>query len=341
MPPPSNPNHARPAAPLLALAAQLLRAGRPADAIAPLREAALLQPSNPIIQHDLGLACLEVDRVPDAIAAFRRAVASNPRYTDAYFRMGIALEKLGDLGGAILAYDRATELLPSLTEAWFRAGALVYTLGHRNEAIGCFRRAAATGPKTSFGRLGAARALLTEDRDAEAERVLRRTLARDPTNAMAYDLLGNLVAEFGRFDEAHDCFARAIAIAPLMAGIYYDLVRCRPVTTVDDGLLARMEAALAAPGLEVAQRLRVHLALGKAADDLGDYALAMQHFDAADAVRRGSKAFDSAAFDTQINRLIARCTPELIARAPELGCGDPTPVLIIGMPRSGTTLVEQ
>jgi tetratricopeptide (TPR) repeat protein len=135
----------------------------------------------------------------------------------------------------------------------------------RDEAIGCLRRAAATGPKTSFGRLGAARALLTEDRDAEAERVLRRTLALHPTNAMAYDLLGNLLAEFGRFDEAHDCFARAIAIAPLMAGAYYDLVRCRPVTTADDGLLARMEAALATPGLEVAQRLRVHLALGKAA----------------------------------------------------------------------------
>jgi hypothetical protein len=81
--------------------------------------------------------------------------------------------------------------------------------------------------------------------------------------------------------------------------------------------------------------------VGKAADDLGDYALAMQHFDVADAVRRGSGSFDSAAFDTQINRLIARCTPELIARAPELGSGDATPVLIIGMPRSGTTLVEQ
>ena len=102
-----------------------------------------------------------------------------------------------------------------------------------------------------------------------------------------------------------------------------------------------MEAALATPGLEVAQRLRVHLALGKAADDLGDYALAMQHFDVADAVRRGSGSFDSATFDTRINRLIARCTPELIARAPELGSGDATPVLIIGMPRSGTTLVEQ
>jgi tetratricopeptide (TPR) repeat protein len=336
-----NPSAPQQVAPLLALATQLLSAGRPDDAIAPLREAALLQPSNPIIQHDLGLACLEVGRVPDAIAALQRAVASNPRYADAYFRLGVALEKLGNIGGAIVAYDRVTQLLPSLTEAWFRAGALVYTLGHRDEAIGCFRRAAATGGKTSFGRLGKARALLTEDRNQEAEQVLRRTVALDPRNAMAHDLLGTLLSEFGRFDEARECFQRAIAIAPLLAGCYYDLVRCRPVTSNDDGLLQRMEAAFATPGLEAAQRVRLHLALGKAADDLGDYALAMQHFDAADAVRRGSLSFDSATFAIETDHLITRCTPELIARAPELGSCDATPVLILGMPRSGTTLVEQ
>ncbi len=336
-----NPTAPQQVAPLLALATKLLKAGRPADAIAPLREAALLEPFNPTIQHDLGLAYLEVGRVPDAIAALQWAVASNPRYADAYFRLGIALEKLGDIGGAVVAYDRATELLPSLTEAWFRAGALVYELGHRDEAIGCFRRAAATGSKTKFGRLGKARALLTEDRNHEAEQVLRETLVADPRNAMAYDLLGNLLSEFGRFDEARACFERAIAIAPLLAGSYYDLVRCRPVTSDDDGLLQRMESSLSTPGLEAVQRLRLHLAIGKAADDLGDYALAMRHFDAADAVRRGSAAFDSAAFSIEVDRLINRCTSEWIARAPELGSSDATPVLIIGMPRSGTTLVEQ
>ena len=338
-----SPNPAAPqqVASLLTLATQLLRAGRQADAIAPLRDAALLQPSNAIIQHDLGLACLEVGRVPDAIAALQRAVASNPRYADAYFRLGIALEKFGDIGGAVVAYDRATKLLPSLAEAWFRAGALVHTMGHRDEAIGCFRRAAATAAKTSYGRLGKARALLIEDRNQEAEQVLREALVADPGNAMAYDLLGNLLSEFGRFDESRACFERAISIAPLLAGSYYDLVRCRRVTSNDDGLLQQMEAALATPGLEATQRHRLHLAIGKAADDLGDYALAMQHFDAADAVRRGSNSFDSAAFSTEIDRLIARCSPEWTARAPELGSGDVTPVLIVGMPRSGTTLVEQ
>ncbi len=341
MPPSPQPLRSGHVARLLASAAEFLRQGRPAEAVAPLSEAARLQPSNSRIHHDLGLACLEIGRAPDAVAAFRRAIAADPRYADAHFRLGIALEKLNDLGGAVLAYDRATELLPSLTEAWFRAGAIVHMLGHRTEAIGCFRRAAATGRKNKFGRLGEARALLTEERDAEAERVLRQTLTVEPTNAMACDLLGDLLAQSGRFDEAYEWFQRAIALAPEMAGTYYDLVRCRRLTAADEGLLAQMEKALAKSGLDATQGQRLHLALGKAADDLGDYALAMRHLDAADAVRRKTASFDSAAFDTQVDRIIARCTPEWIAQAPDLGADDATPVLIVGMPRSGTTLVEQ
>ena len=338
-----SPNPAPPqqVAALLALATRFLSAGRPSDAIAPLRDAALLQPSNPIIQHDLGLACLEVGRVPDAVAAMRRAVADDPGYADAHFRLGIALEKLGNINGALSAYDRATKLLPSLAEAWFRSGALAYILGHREQAIGCFRRAAITGDRNSFGRLGKARALLIEDRNEEAEQVFRETLVADPRNAMAYDLLGNLLSEIGRFDEARACFERAIAIAPPLAGSYYELVRCRPVTSDDDCLLQGMQAALATPGLEAGQRLRLHLAIGKAAEDLGDYGLAMQHFDAADVVRRGSGSFDSATFSIEIDQLISRCTPEWVGQACELGSSDATPVLILGMPRSGTTLVEQ
>lgn len=328
-------------APLLAQAAKLLKAGRPDAAIAPLRAAAALQPNSANVWHDLGLACLEAGQTAEAVRALQHATAIDPRYTDAFFRLGIALEQQGETNAAILAYDRATELLPSHTEAWYRAGNLVSTLGHLPEAIGCFRRAAATGPKTSFGRLGAARALLCEEREAEAEVALRRLLALDRTNALALDMLGNLLSESGRFDEARDCFARAIASAPVLAGAYYDLVRCRRITPDDAGLPEQIEAAIATPGLDPMQRLRVHLAVGKAADDLGDYERAMRHFDAAGALRRSAVAFDSAEFDRQVGRIIDRFTPGTIARAPELGSSDRLPVLIVGMPRSGTTLTEQ
>jgi tetratricopeptide (TPR) repeat protein len=336
-----NPVPPQQVAPLLALATQFLKAGRPDDAITPLRDAALLQPSNANIQHDLGLACLESGRLAEAIAALQQAVASSPNFGDAHFRLGIAFEKLGDTRGAIGAYDRATKLLPSLTEAWFRAGALLYIAGHREGAIGCFRRAATTGGRNSFGRLGKARALLIENRNQEAEQALRETLAAHPTDATAYDLLGGLLSEVGRFDEARACFERAIGLAPLLAGSYYDLVRCRPITEDDKNLLHEMKSALTTLGLETGQCLRLHLAIGKAAEDLGDYALAMQHFDAADSVRRTSARFDAEAFPVEIDRLIDRCRPEWIAQASELGSPDVTPVFIIGMPRSGTTLVEQ
>ncbi len=326
---------------LLALATKFLRVGRPADAIAPLRDAAVLEPNNAMIHHDLGLAWLEVGGAREAIAALQKAIANDLRYTDAHFRMGIALEKLGDMRGALAAYDRTTKLLPSSTEAWFRAGALVYTMGHRDQAIACFQRAAVTGGRSAFGRLGKARALVIENCNQEAEQVLREMLVADPENAMAYDLLGSVLSELGRFEEARACFERTIAIAPMLAGSYYDLVRCRPVTSNDNGLLKEMQACLATPGLEMQQRLRVHLAIGKAAEDLGEYSLAMQYFDAADTVRRDSRQFDSAAFSREIDRMIVRFTSEFIGWFSEFGSSDATPVLIIGMPRSGTTLVEQ
>lgn len=343
--------HAKPAAwpmsyaaPNLLRAQQFLRAGRTSEAIVFLQHAAAAAPHNPAIQHDLGLACLEAGRLQEAIAALRQAVAANPRYTDAVFRLGIALEKAGDARAAIVAYDRATELLPSLTEAWYRAGALVYTFGHRTEAIGCFRRAAATGAKTSFGRLGAARVMLAEHHDAAAEKQLRQLLALDKSNALALDLLGNLLAESGRFDEAWGCYERAIAAAPLMVGSYYDMVRCRRLTAADEALRGRMRAALDNPGLESEQRLRLHLALGKAADDLAEYEEAMRHFDAAEEVRRSYSPFDAAAFTAQVEGLVSRFTPRLFATdsgMPMINTGNAAPVLIIGMPRSGTTLVEQ
>jgi tetratricopeptide (TPR) repeat protein len=337
----SSPSASSHVEPLLQMAVESLKAGRPADAIAPLREAAMLRPADPFIHHDLGLACLEMGDLPQAIASLQQAISLDAGYADAYFRLGIALEKLGDTAGAIGAYHHATKLLPSFTEAWFRAGALVYTLGHRHEAIGCFQRATASGPNSRFGRLAKARSLLIQDRKHEAEQVLRETLEGDPASAMAHDLLGNLLAEWGRFDEARACFQRAVEIAPFLAGSYYELVRCRPMTIEDDSLVRQMEAALATPGLETAQRLRVHLALGKAAEDFADYGVAMKHFDAADDFRRGFAGFDPAAFSLEVDRLIARCTPELIAQSRELGVADATPILIIGMPRSGTTLAEQ
>ncbi len=181
---------------------------------------------------------------------------------------------------------------------------------------------------------------LAEGLDRDAERVLRHLLARDQHHAVAHDLLGNLLADNGRFNEARAHFMRAVEAGPLMAGSYYDLVRCRRTTPDDIHLLPRMQVALANPELPSEQRIRVHLALGKAQDDLGDYQAAMQHFDAADTIRRRLTPFDAASFELQVDRLISYFSPQRITPQPP-GRSDAAPVLIMAMPRAGTTLTEQ
>ena len=329
-------------APLLAEATQLLQAGRPADAVVPLREAARRLPGNAAILHDLGLACLECGRIGEAVTALRSSIAADPSFQDSYLRLGIALEASGAVEEALGAYHRAAELKP-LAEANYRLANLFENLGHGDRAIETFRRAATSVPGTTLGRMALARALLLENRDTEAEKVLRRVLRSEPNNAMALDLLGNLLADAGRFEEARRYFLRAIERSPWLAGSYYDVARCGRIGpgSEDTELIARMRAALESRGLESAQQIRVHLALGKAADDLGDYAEAMRHFDAAETLRNGIIRFDLARFEERVDRLISHFTPELVARASATGCDDSTPILVVGLPRSGTTLVEQ
>ena len=326
---------------LLTQATQLLGAGRPADAIVPLREAARCLPGNAGILHDLGLACLECGRLDEAITALRSSIALDSGFQDSYLRLGIALESTGAVDDALGAYLRAAGPPTPLADAGYRAAHLLENLGHAGRAIEVFRQAAASAPGTTLGHIAMARALLLEDRDAEAEKVLRRVLGTEPNNAVALDLLGNALADAGRFIEARRYFLRGIETAPALMGSYYDVARCARVGPEDGELLARMRAALELPGVEPAVRVRVLLALGKAADDLGQYEEAMRFFDAAEAVRNGLIRFDLARFEARVDRLIEQFTPELLACAPTTGLDEATPILVVGLPRSGTTLVEQ
>ncbi len=211
------------------------------------------------------------------------------------------------------------------------------------EAAAAFRHAAASAPHGTLGRIAAARALLATGQDVQAEGALRQALAAEPDNAAALELLGNVLADAGRFEEARATLLQAVERDPRRAGAYYDIARCRPVAP-DDPLLPRMAAACAQPGLEPAQRSRVHLALGKAAADGRRFAEAMRHFDAAEALRRQVLHFDLSAYQARVERMIARFPgddPPRSAPPPSAGAGERSPILILGLPRSGTTLVEQ
>jgi tetratricopeptide (TPR) repeat protein len=339
--PPLSTGLVRPAARYMAEAARLREAGRPAEAVAPALQAARAEPTNAVVFHNLGDALLEAGRAREAVASFQRAVALTPRFPKAYWRMGVAQQRLRDISGALASYEQAVTQQPSLAEARFDLAKLLDGLGRRDEAAVHYRRVASSNRPDSLRRVAEALALLVQDRDAEAHKALRQLVAREPGNASAWNLLGISYTEMGRFAEAEDCFQRGLAQAPSMTGVYYDLVRCRRITEGDRDLIARMEAASQQPPESDAVAIRLWLALGKAYDDLGQYDQAMRRFDTGYQIRRGAVGFDLATFEGRVERMIRRFPAEVIAAAPKGGDPDPTPLMILGMPRSGTTLCEQ
>ncbi len=329
------------AARALAQAVQLRAAGRHREAVEAMRSAANLAPGNPQILHDLGMACLAAGLPRDAAAAFRRAIHLKPEFAHACWRLGVALELCGERDASAAALMRATELQPQLPDAQYRLAAFFEQQGNLREAGVRYRRVLTGGPNSRMRRLAEARALLTEGRDAEAERKLQRAVEIDPNSFGALALLGVLRMDAGAFDEAARCFERALAQPDCPQDLYYNLVHCRRTTVDDAELLERLHRAAISPQMSEATQVRLQLALGKALDDLGRFGEAMKAFDFAAEIRARAWRPDVAAFERRVDQIIQRFSSDFIQSRRLIGNPDATPVLIFGMPRSGTTLCEQ
>jgi Flp pilus assembly protein TadD len=340
---PTTPAGQRQAArPHLEQAGRLRQMGRLAESIAPLQQAIRLDPGNAAAHHDLGVTLINCNRLAEAAASLRHAAELKPDFAHAHLMLGIAAQGLGQDDLAIAAFRRAATLSRKLTAAHDNLGNLLLSRGETAEAAQCYRRAAASARGTTRGRLSEAKAFVADDDLAAAEKRLRQALALDPKCDEAYRLLGQILSEAGRFTEASAHFEQAIALSPhLQEASYLGLVGCKKLTDDDRPLMARMTAALETGVLAVPQQVKLHFALGKALDDCGDYGEAMRHFDAGNRLRGGFVKLDRSRLQSLVDCLIARCTPDYFARHASIGADDETPLLIVGMPRSGTTLVEQ
>jgi tetratricopeptide (TPR) repeat protein len=333
----------------VAIAARFLKASKYTEAIGPLLEAVRLDPSDAGALNDLGLAYLFTGRVPDAIAWLRRSVASHPSSGGAHYNLGVALQQAGDDEAAILALREAVTLSPEHTEAHARLADLLFMNGRLRDAASAYEEAYASAPGTTLGRLSRAMTLDTQDRPQDAEEELRQLISCDASESRAYDLLGRILQEAGRFDEAVEIFERSIEIAPWEAVAYYGLASSKRFTEADRPWIARILSRLQAedgprlfsPAVAQCKQMTLHFAAGKVLDDLGEYADAMKHFNAANGIRRQLHPFDRDKVEQNVDRIIALFAPKFLADYSAIGCNDSTPILIVGMPRSGTTLLER
>ncbi len=268
----------------LALAEQLLEAGRYAEAVGPLLEAVRLVPNDAGVLNDLGVAYMATRRFREAATSLQRSVVLQPNVGNSHYNLGLALQHLGDDDAALVEHRRAVTLCPELVGAHVQLGDLLWEKGMRTEAVAEYERIYACAPRTTVGRLGKIKALDAQHRSREAEQHLRELIAFDGSSSVAHTRLGRLLQETGRFDEATTSFERAIALDPWQTNAYYGLVSSRRFTEADRPWIAQLVARLGAEdwhdrlGAAVAQRhlMMLHFAIGKVHDDLGEYAHAIE-----------------------------------------------------------------
>ncbi|HEY5412843.1 MAG TPA: sulfotransferase [Caulobacteraceae bacterium] len=292
----------------------LIRLGRLEEALGSYDRTLALQPDHLPALANRGVALRDLGRASEAVASYERALEIRPDHVFTHNNKGVALMDLGRQADALASFERALELKSDYAEAWNNRG-----------------RALAQGrdPLEGLGR--APEALASFD----------RALALHPAYAEALDNKGVVLVELGRAEEAAAAFERAIRSAPHAVRYYYHLTQARRLQPADPHLGAMQAIARDPVGLTPQDRIELDFALGQALDEAGDAAAAFQRFADGNALRRTQIAYDEGQALKQLQAIRTTFTPELMAA--KQGKGDPSalPVFIVGMPRSGATLVEQ
>jgi tetratricopeptide (TPR) repeat protein len=178
--------------------------------------------------------------------------------------------------------------------------------------------------------------------DFEAALVkMRAAVAAHPKSGEARAILANLLAQAGLSEDAATEFERASELTLDMNSVWIGITTNRKLTAGDDALIARMQAALDQPRLMPRHRQMLHFALGKAHDDRGEYESAMRNFEEGNQLRGMGGEFDRESLARRVDQIIEATPPSFWNCSGDVGVEDATPILIVGMPRSGSTLTEQ
>jgi tetratricopeptide (TPR) repeat protein len=355
------------------LGTALLHQGRRDEALAALRAALELEPERASAWNTAGKALGALGRIPAAADAFLRAARSDPGFAAAHGNLGLALSELGRYEEAVVALERAVrldgrqtrplhalarslqllgryedagrcyarlvELAPDDALAHNGLGAVAQLLGDFQRARDCYLRALELAPRfaDAHSNLGSAWQGLREPERAVAS--YREALAIQPAHEDAAAGLASVLDHQGRYEESLD-FLRPRLDGPA-ASPELTITAAQTLRHLDrsEEAVTLLEALLERPSLPAAARLRALFTLGNLRDDLGDYARAFAHFRAAN--DRKPVRFDRAEYLQDVERLLDVFDPATADSLPRLDERSERPVFVLGMPRSGTSLVEQ
>jgi tetratricopeptide (TPR) repeat protein len=323
----------------------LRAAGRLVEATESYRRAIALDPGYGMAHSNLARALNDQGLFESGLESARRAVELIPDFLGAQLNYVAALHALERFAEVEAPLRRAIELQPENPKLYTDLGGVLTELDRFDEAVACHQRALALSPDDALIHHALGWTYFWAHDLAESEASLRRALSIDPEFAHGWQLLGSVVAVHGRFEEAAACYGRALEIDPDLAGAHQYLALIGKQTR-DEAQIERLKTLLNSPQQPVSDRIVAGFGLGTLLDAADRYDEAFPYFATANALVRQQRAalgglYDFDALRREVDRQIAVFTPALLTPLSGWGNSSQIPVFIVGMPRSGTSLVEQ
>ena len=315
--------------------------GRFDEAESCLRQAVAGAPGNAELRHSLGNLLRLRERHAEAAACFEDSLRLRPGHAESLAGLSGVLRELGRRAEALDCLRRAVEARPGYAEGWADLGDMLRDEGRPHEAQDCLRRALQLQPALGAAHLSLAAVWRELNRAAEANAACARARECAPKRAEPLVLQGVLHADAGDFEAAEQSLRAAIAHEPDCAVAWAELARLRKMNESDGAWLAE---ALRLADANPAPKTEVHLryALGKYHDDVGRYDEAFAHYRRANELSgRLGKPYDAALEEAKLEAQLRAQNASWLAALARAGNDAEQPLFIVGMPRSGTSLVEQ
>jgi tetratricopeptide (TPR) repeat protein len=321
------------------LGSSLHALGRAEEALGHFQRAVAINPGFAQAHCNAGIALAALDRREEAIVHFGQALAIRPGDPDAHCRLADQLVALDRLAEAIVHYQTALALQSDSAEICCGLANALQKRGLFEESITHYARAIAIRPDGAEAHNNLGNSLLALNRNEEAIAQFEATLAINPGAAEAQNNIGVALQALGRLEAAAQAYEAAVKLAPGRAAIHLNLVHSKPI---DASRLAALEAlAQDQSARNHDESIALQFALAKAYDDLNDPERSFRHLIAGNALQRRHLRYDESETLALFERIRTVFTADLFARKAGSGERSPLAVFIVGMPRSGTTLVEQ
>ncbi len=288
-----------------------------------------------------GAEHLAAGRKPEAVAAFEGVLRRNPDHIDALRMLALALAgdpKSADDAEALLG--RVTALAPDYTAAWINLGALYVDRKKWVKGVESFRTATRLAPTNAAAWFGLANALAQATYPEESVSAYRRAVELNPGDAFAQMGMAHVLKAVGKQDEAIAAYRAAIRLRPESGEAYWSLANLKTFRFLPEDVVA-MQQQVERDTLTPSTAVHFCFALGKAYEDQADYDAAWHWYHTGNQRQRPLVSHDPLVMEERHAAIMETFTAEFLRSHEGHGYEAADPIFIVGLHRSGSTLIEQ